>query len=83
MGWECGTYGRQNRCVKVLVERSKERRPLGKRNCRLEGYNKMNLSEVRRSVDWINLDQDRNRWRAFVIFGNKPCSSIKYGEFLG
>jgi len=48
MGWECGTYGRQKRCVKVLVERPEERRPLGKRKSRLEGYNKMDLSEVKR-----------------------------------
>jgi len=32
----------------------------------LEGNTKMDLSEVRRGVDWIDLDQDRNRWRAFV-----------------
>jgi hypothetical protein len=51
---------------RVLVERPEERRPLGKRKSRLEGNNKMDLSEVRRGVDCIDLDQDRDRWRAFV-----------------
>jgi len=66
MGWECGTYGRQKRCVKVLMERTEERRPLGKRKSRVEGNTKMDLSDGRRGVDCINLDQDRNRCRAFV-----------------
>ena len=56
----------QKRCVQILVKRPEERRPLGKRKSRLEGYNKMDLSEVRRAEVCIDLDQDRNRRRAFV-----------------
>jgi hypothetical protein len=51
---------------KVLVERREERRPLGKRNNCLEGNNKMDLSEVKTGVDCIDLDQDRDRWRAIA-----------------
>jgi hypothetical protein len=33
------------------------------------------------SMDWINLAQERNRWRARVC-GNESSGYIKYGEFL-
>jgi hypothetical protein len=32
-------------------------------------------------MDWIELAQDRDRWRALDC-GNAPCGSIKCGEFL-
>ena len=57
--------GDRRGAYKVLVERPEERRPLGKRNNCLEGSNKRNLSEVKRGVDCIDLDQNRDRWRAF------------------
>ena len=34
-------------------------------------------------VDWIDLAQDRDRWRALANGGNEPSGSIKCGEFLG
>jgi hypothetical protein len=33
-------------------------------------------------MDWIELVQDRNRWRALEKCDNEPFSSIKRGEFL-
>jgi hypothetical protein len=30
-------------------------------------------------MDWIELAEDRDRWRDLV---NEPSGSIKYGEFL-
>jgi hypothetical protein len=50
----------------VFVERPEERRLLGKGRRRLEDNTKVELKEVRRGVDWIELAQDRDRWRAFV-----------------
>jgi hypothetical protein len=32
-------------------------------------------------MDWIDMDQDRDRWRALVN-GNEPSGSIKRGEFI-
>ena len=51
---------------KVLVERSEERISLGTGKRRLEDMTKVELKELRRGVDWIELAQDRNRWWAFV-----------------
>jgi hypothetical protein len=33
-------------------------------------------------MDWINLAQDRDRWRTLVNPAMKPSGSIKCGEFL-
>jgi hypothetical protein len=33
-------------------------------------------------MDWIELAQDRDRWRGFCECGNEPSGSIKCGEFL-
>ena len=43
------------------------RRTLGRPRPRWEDNIKMNIQEVGREVmDWIELAQDRDRWRAFV-----------------
>jgi len=33
-----------------------------------------------RGMDWIDLAEDRGRWR--VLVGNETWGSIKFGEFL-
>ena len=44
---------------------------------------KMGLQEVScGGVDWIDLVQDMDRWRALVITVMNFVSSIKYGEFF-
>jgi len=62
------SMGERRSAYRVLVERPEERRPIGKRKNSLEGNNKMDLSEVKKGVDCIDLDQDRDRWWAFVNF---------------
>ena len=52
---------------KVLVGKPEGRRPLGRPRCRWEDNIKMNLEEVGRGCgDWMELAQDRKRWRALV-----------------
>jgi hypothetical protein len=51
----------------ILVGRPKGRRPLGRPRCRWENDIKMDLWEMGfGDVDWIRLDQDRDRWRALA-----------------
>ena len=52
----------------VLVGKPEGRRPLGRPRNRWEDNIKMDLQEVEcGGMDWIELAQDRNSWRALVI----------------
>jgi hypothetical protein len=52
---------------RILVGRPEGRRPLGRPRPRWEDNVKMNLQEVEwKGVDWIDMAQDRDRWRAVV-----------------
>ncbi|KAJ4450475.1 hypothetical protein ANN_01900 [Periplaneta americana] len=52
---------------RVLVGRPEGKRPLGRSRRRWEDNIKMDLREVGYDDrDWINLAQDRDRWRAYV-----------------
>ena len=67
MGGECGTYGGRKRCAQVLVGKRDGKRPLGRTRLRWEDNIKMDLGEVGRCCgDWMELVQDRDRWRALV-----------------
>jgi len=60
MGGRRGVY-------RVLVGKPEGERPLGRPRCRWEGNIKMDLQEVGcGGMDWIELAQDRDRWRALV-----------------
>jgi hypothetical protein len=60
MGEESGVH-------RVLVGKSEGKRPLGRPRLRWEDNIKMDLQEVGRSRgDWMELAQDRDRWRALV-----------------
>jgi hypothetical protein len=59
----------------VLVGKPEGKRPLGRPRRRWEDNIKMVLQEVGcRGMDWFELPQDRDRWRAL--------GSIKCREFL-
>jgi len=64
MGCSCSTHGGEERCGvnRVLVGKPEEKGPLGRPTCRWEDNIKIYLQEV----DWIDLAQDRERWRALV-----------------
>ena len=67
MGGACGTYGGREGGDKVLVTKPEGKRPLGRPRPRWEDNIKMDLQEVRRGCgDWMELAQDRDRWRALV-----------------
>ena len=51
---------------RVLVEKPGGNRPLGRPRRRWEDNIKMDLQEVGGGGDWMELAQDRDRWRALV-----------------
>ena len=52
---------------RVLVGKPEVNRPLGRPKSRWEDNIKMDLQEEEcRGMDWIELAQDRGRWRALV-----------------
>jgi hypothetical protein len=60
MGEKTGAY-------RILVGRPEGRRPLGRPWRRWEDNIKMDLQDVGwRGMDWIELAQDRDRWRALL-----------------
>ena len=59
---------------KVLLGKPEGKRPLGRRRRRWEDNIKMDPQEVGRGGgDWMELAQDRDRWRALV------CTVMNFG----
>jgi hypothetical protein len=59
--------GERRGAYRALVGKPEGRRPLGRPRRRWEDDIKMDLREVGwGSMDWINLAQDRDRWRPLV-----------------
>jgi len=75
----------EKRCAYgVFVGKPEGKRLLGRLRHSWEDNIKMDLKRVGcGGMDWIELAQDRDRWRLVICeFGNEPSGSIKCGEFL-
>jgi len=69
MRWErhVAHVGEGRGVYRVLVGKSEGKRPLGRPRRRWEDNVKMDLQEVGcGGMDWIELAQDKDRWRALV-----------------
>ena len=67
MGGACSAYGDRRGVCRVLVGKPEGKRPLGRPRRRWDDNIKMDLQEVGcDDMDWIELAQDRDRWRALV-----------------
>jgi len=51
---------------RVLVGKPEGKKPLGRPRCRWEDNIKIDLRKVGGAGDWMELAQDRDRWRALV-----------------
>jgi hypothetical protein len=59
--------GEERNAYRILVGKPEGRRPLGRPRRRWVDTIKMNLREIGwDGVDWVDLAQDRNQWRALV-----------------
>ena len=68
---------------KVLVRKPEGKRPLGRPKHRWEDNIKMDLQEVGGDCgDWMELAQDRDRWRALVSKVRNLRVSKNAGNFL-
>jgi hypothetical protein len=66
MGGACSAHGEERGVCRVLVGKPEGKRPLGRPRRRWEDSIRMDLQEVIWGMDWIELAQDRDRWRAIV-----------------
>jgi len=66
MGGACSTYGGDERCIQGLGGKPEGKRPLGGSRRRLKDNIKMEFQEVKWGMEWIDLAQDRDSWRALV-----------------
>ena len=84
MGW-AGHVARmvEGRGVhRVLVGKPEVKRPLGRPRHRWEDNIKMELQEVGGGGDWMELAQDRDRWRALVNMVMNFWVPSNAGNFL-
>jgi hypothetical protein len=66
MGGACSTNGAKRNAYRILVGKPEEKRPLGRPRRRWVNNIKMDLREIWDGVDWIDMAQDRDQWRALV-----------------
>jgi hypothetical protein len=67
MGGACSAYGERKGIYRVLVGKSEEKRQPGRPRRRWEDNIKIDIQEVECGImDWIELAQDNNGWRALA-----------------
>jgi hypothetical protein len=67
MGRACSTNEEKRNAYRILVETPEGKRLLGSSRHRWVDNIKMDLREIGRDgMDWIDLAQDRDQWRALV-----------------
>jgi hypothetical protein len=77
----CSTNGERRNAYRILVGKPEGRSPLGRPRRRWVDNIKMGLREIGcDGIDWIDLDQNRDQWRALVK--TVMNFSIKFWEVL-
>jgi hypothetical protein len=66
MNVACSTYGERRGTYRILVGKHERKRPLRKPRRKWEDIIMMCLQEMEWGMDWINVTEDRERWRALV-----------------
>jgi hypothetical protein len=67
MGRTCSTNGKKRNAYRTLVGNPEDKRPLERPRRRWVDKIKIDLREIGwHGMDWIDLAQDRDQWRAHV-----------------
>jgi hypothetical protein len=75
--------GETRNAYRILVGKAEGKRPLGRPTRRWMDNIKMDLREIGwDGMDWIDLAQDRDQWRAFVNTVMNLRVPYNAGEFL-
>jgi hypothetical protein len=76
MGYKRNSY-------RILLGKPQGNRPPGRPRRTWEDNIRMDLREIRwGGMDWIDLAQDRDQWRASCEHGNEPSGSVRCWEIL-
>jgi hypothetical protein len=83
MGRACSTNRVKRNAYRILVGNPEGKEPLGRQRRRLEDNIKMDLRETEwNGMDWMDLAQDTNQWRALVNAVMNLRVHKKAGKFL-
>jgi hypothetical protein len=75
--------GEKMNAYRIVVGNPEGKRPLGRLRRRWVDNIKMDLREISwDGMDWVDLAQDRDQWRALFEYGNESSGSIKCWEVL-
>jgi hypothetical protein len=78
MGSVCSTNGAKRNAYRILMGKPERKRPLGRPRPRWVDNSEMDLREIGwDGMDWIELVQSRDRWRALEKHGDEPSGSLK------
>ena len=66
MGGACGAHGGGERCAQGSNGETRGKEPFGRPRRRWEDNIKMYLQEVGGGGEWMELAENRDRWRALV-----------------
>jgi hypothetical protein len=83
MGKACSTHGAERNAYRILVGKPEGRRPLGRPRRRWVDNIKIDLRETGwDDVDWVDLAQCRDQWRALVQTVMNLRVPYNAGKFL-
>jgi hypothetical protein len=83
MGGACSTQGEKRNACRILVGKPEGKRPLGRPRRRWEDDIKLDLRVIGwGGMDWIDLAQNRDQWKALVNTVMNLRVPYKVGKFL-